>query len=283
MTIQDRPPPRLNLDTIQDSVVRYKDAPYYQPIGPRRYRGAWWALVFMPLAMLGVQYGISYLLLKSSQNVELRAISATAPLLGLFTGSVFELLSLACLAIGVLIVYALTNSFSLTLAYVCVRWLLGYILSIVVTTATLASIGITIDGPTTPAHHSRPARTHAQLIPGSSLRSFHTLNSQGLTLQIDGRKLSLALPVALNVDGHQVTLPGGVTRLRCDRARGPALALPPKRYGVGADPVSWTLPKTRDALTGCSGTVMLATAGQAQQNGPEIEGFRLKPWKIHLG
>lgn len=285
MSTEAQPPPRLNLDTIQDSAVRYKDAPYYRPIGPRQYRGAWWALVFMPLATLGVQYGVSYLLLKSSQNIELRGITPAAPLLGVFTGSVFEVLSLACLAIGVLIVYALTNEFSLTLGYLCVHLLLGYILSVVVTTAMLASIGIRIEGPTTPAHDSRRAHSHshAQPIPGSSLRHFHTVNSQGLRLQIDGRRLSLVLPGELAVNGQQVTLIGSISRLSCVRAHGPALALSPKRYRAGANPVSWTLPEARDALTGCSGTMMLRTAGQSQQNGPEIAGFRLEPWKIRLG
>jgi hypothetical protein len=269
------------MDTIQDSVDRYSDGRYYSPSGRRKRRGAWWALVVVPVATFAAQYGISVLMLKTLDTPELlRPTSPVAPFLGLFMDSTFVLLSLACVVIGAMVVFASTDAFMLTIGYVGVRWLLGYVLSVLATPALLTSAGLQIGYLAPPPHHAKPG--HAQLIPGSNLRSFRTVNSQGIRLQIDGRRLGLALPRSLAIGGRQVSLSGSVTRLTCVRAHAPALTLGPRRYRAGADSVSWILPGGRAALRGCSGTMTLATAGQAQQNGPEIAGFKLAPWKIRL-
>jgi hypothetical protein len=103
---------------------------------PRRDAG--WALGFMPLAVLVAQYGLTFLLARELQPSRLHTSGAATSLFGFASGAAFSLIGLAFLVIGPVIVYIGTQDIVLTLCYLGVRWLEGYLLSFVLTAALLS-------------------------------------------------------------------------------------------------------------------------------------------------
>jgi hypothetical protein len=95
----------------------------------REPRGAPWAIVFMPLVTLAIQYGITYAAFKAGG-------------VSVLTGTAISLLGLALTAVGMLLVYEGTRNLALTVGFFFVRSFEGFILSAVLTTAILHSLGL---------------------------------------------------------------------------------------------------------------------------------------------
>jgi hypothetical protein len=241
-------------------------------------RGAEWALGVMPVLMLAVQYGVTFALVK---------------IFGLSTALFGSLsaLGIACTIVGLVIVYRGTRDISLTVGYVVVRWIESFFVGFVLSAALIASLGLqagsatTARAPTgTSPVRAAPRLSGAAPAPtGPSSRSVNVINSQGLSLNLTGNVLTIALPSLVKVNGQLVTLQGSVTRLECSRVHGRDFSLAPQLWQPGSDPVAWRLSGAQVAITQCSGSVTVAHGGLAKLNpDTRVTGVRLDPWITRL-
>src|SRR5689334_16158979 len=111
---------------------------------PRRIsgrHGAVWALGFMPLATVGVQFGLNYILARQMVSRP-HSSQALSPFLGFASGWEFALVGFVIWFGGLLILYNGTQDVSLTVGYLVVRWIESYLLNFVLAGSLLTSIGL---------------------------------------------------------------------------------------------------------------------------------------------
>ena len=237
----------------------------------------------MPLVMVVVQYGVTFVLVKALGAAQFQTGSAASPLLGFASGGVFALVSLGLTFGGLWIVYDGTQDFGLTFGYFVIHWIEGYLLSFVVTAAVLASLGLHSSATAgTPAPITAPGITAsttrsqtAGLANRSSSQPVSVRNGQGIYLQTDGHVLDIALPFELKVNGQLITTEHSVVYVHCIPLHGRGFSLPPQTW---TDALAWRLSSRQLHLKMCYGTVTLSHSGVNEDT--NMYGFNLLPWRI---
>jgi hypothetical protein len=194
---------------------------------------------------------------------------------------IFAVLGLAFTVFGLLIVYNGTHDIGLTIGYLVIRSIEGYLLSFVLTAAVLTSLGLHPDAtkPTNGPAANSPTRPAATPNTGSSAE-ITVPNASGIYLKITGRVLSVILPPELTVSGQGVNTQNSTVYLNCIPANGPGFSLPPQTQR--GPPVAWRLSPSQTPLTTCYGTVTLSHGTRLTKlnQGTNVAGFNLLPWKL---
>ena len=218
-------------------------AAHYRPSSSKGHRGAGWALGFMPLAMLAAQYAITIILAKQLGAAQTHAGSTPSPFVGLASGGGFALLGLAFTVIGPLIVYSATQDAGLTVGFLVVRWIEGYLISFVLTAAVLTSLGLhagpTVPGAPTPVPGTptTPGLTRSGRVATpnqSSSQPVSVPNAQGIYMKLNGRMLTVSLGGEDKVGGTLVNEERGIVYLHCIPVRGSGFSLSPQEIRLTA-------------------------------------------------
>jgi hypothetical protein len=279
---------------------------YRYPSETRR-RGSGWALGFMPLATVAIQYGIDYVLVRGLHTPEL----FTVPLSGI---------GIAVYVLGTFVVYVGTRDVALTVGYLVVRWIEGFIAALIVGTAITASLGLSTvpvqtaspgvlggssSGLSTPGRHVHvrrglvsgglpngplPALSDAAGNPETPVRTAVNRQRLRLNLQSDlarqvivevtgigsGPPLSAQ---AITVAGRSVPLPNSTVRLVCLGAPGTRIAFT-KTWPSNRLDVHWlTTLSISSGIDRCDGSVTLANDGGSYR----LDGWKPGRWMYYAG